>query len=236
MKLKADDDSFITVKTYYCNDAPETIVSPTDVCLSAHNNFTAWEQYSDTSTGLGHLKFYTRTGLGTAKLTLAMINGLWYTKQNMNEIENWTSTPTIRKMTIKAEYELWHQYLGHAGEKVMANIHKCVDGVPELSPSKHPFRKCECCMKGKIKSAPKLKTTNTTTTMRGQQFHMDFGFVRGSAFKTTNDKGQIITSRDGYNSYITIQDTLGCSCHLLNTLLSKLWTNFLTGMELEVVL
>lgn len=157
MKLKVMDDSFITVKTYFCNDAPETIVSPTDVCVSTHNHFTAWEQYSDTTTGSGHLKFYSKTGLGTATLNLSMINGLWYTKQNINEIKNWSSTPTIRRMTIKAEYELWHQRLGRAGEKVMANLHKCVDGVPELSPTKHPFRKCTCCMKGKIKAATKIK-------------------------------------------------------------------------------
>lgn len=109
-------------------------------------------------------------------------------------------------MSITAEYELWHQRLGHAGDKVMANIHKCVDGVPNLQPHKHPFHKCQCCMKGKIKAAPKNKSTATKTTRRGQQFHMDFGFVRGSAFKAKNDKGQIITSRDGYNSCLIIVD------------------------------
>jgi len=36
---------------------------------------------------------------------------------------------------------------------------------------------------------------------------MDFGFVRGSDFKTKNEEGRIITSRDGFNSYLIIVDS-----------------------------
>ena len=35
---------------------------------------------------------------------------------------------------------------------------------------------------------------------------MDFGFVRGSEYKSVNDKGKIVTSRDGYNSHLIIVD------------------------------
>ena len=125
----------------------------------------------------------------------------------MDDIQNWfNTTPQIRALSQKAEYELWHQRLGHAGEKAMANIHKCVDGVPDLNPHEHPLHKCKYCMKGKVKAAPKNNTTSTKTTMRGQQFHMDFGFVRGSEFRSKNEKGQIITSRDGYNSCLILVD------------------------------
>ena len=40
----------------------------------------------------------------------------------------------------------------------------------------------------------------------GQMFHMDFGFVRGTDFKENNKDGRIVTSRDGYNSYLIIID------------------------------
>ena len=42
-------------------------------------------------------------------------------------------------------------------------------------------------------------------TLPGQHFHMDYGFVRGSDFKETQN-GQTITSIDGFNSYLLIID------------------------------
>ena len=42
-------------------------------------------------------------------------------------------------------------------------------------------------------------------TLPGQHFHMDFGFVRGSGFKETQDR-QTITSNDGFKSYLLIMD------------------------------
>ena len=210
LKLRCVDDTYIWARTYFCPDVTETIVSPTDITLSHKNNFTAWSQFSDVITGTGNLTFYTKSGLGQAKLSLFMTNGLWYSTQHVNNIQPTPSTtifPTIRNISAKAEYELWHQRLGHAGEKVLQNIHKCVDGIPNLHAHKHNFHKCECCMRGKVKSARKNKSTHIVTTARGQMYHMDFGFVRGSAYKSINDKGKIVTSRDGYNSYLIIVDS-----------------------------
>ena len=80
-------------------------------------------------------------------------------------------------MAKGAEHELCHQRLCHAGEKVMATVHKCADGVPDLQNDRHYMYSYKCCMKGKVRAAVKKKSTTTTTTARGQQFHMDFGFV-----------------------------------------------------------
>ena len=208
MKLLCEDRSYIWARTYFCPDVPETIVSPTDITMSRQNNFTAWSQYCNVVTANGHLNFYTISGIGKACMPIFMRNGLWYSKQTIDDIENWTeqNKPTLRNLTAQAEYELWHQRLGHPGEKIMNSIHVCVDGVPNLYAHKHKFHKCESCMRAKVTAAVKQKTTNLTVNQRGEMFHMDFGFVRGSSYKTTDQKGKIITSRDGYNSYLIIVD------------------------------
>jgi len=35
---------------------------------------------------------------------------------------------------------------------------------------------------------------------------MDMGFVRGSKYRTKDEDGQMVTSLDGYNSYLLIID------------------------------
>ena len=40
----------------------------------------------------------------------------------------------------------------------------------------------------------------------GQHLHMDFSFFRGSAFKDNDDQGHLITSIDGFRSYLIIFD------------------------------
>ena len=209
IKIECDDDSYIWAKTMYCPQSPETIISPNDIAMSSQNNFTAWSQYSDVVTGLGHITFYTKSGLGTATLPLHMKNGLWYNSQKLADLQDYSRSrrrSIIRHLNATAEYELWHQRLGHAGEKAMSVIHNCVDGVPSLYSHRNKFHKCECCMRGKVTSAAKRKYTNVKTSKRGEIFHMDFGFVRGSEYKSVNDKGKIVTSRDGYNSYLIIVD------------------------------
>lgn len=158
-------------------------------------------------TGLGHIDFTSTTGINKARIPLIMINGLWYTRQNTSvKTINHIHKSIIRRLTQRAEYELWHQRLGHAGQTVMQNLHKCVDGVINLGQQRHQFHKCDTCMRTKMKAAPKRKHVDTIITKRGQQSHMDYGFVRGSDFKEVNEKGSIVTSRDGYNSYLIIVD------------------------------
>lgn len=40
----------------------------------------------------------------------------------------------------------------------------------------------------------------------GERFHMDMGFVRGTKYKMKDEDGRIVTSLDGYNSYLLIID------------------------------
>lgn len=210
LQLMCDDDTSIWARAYYSPSAPETIVSPTDIALSPSNNFTGWNKHCDVYKGEGILSFFSTSGLEQAKIHLVMQNGLWYSIQHMEDITHKPfdhTGPIIRRMAAGVEHELWHQRLGHAGDKVMTTIHKFVDGIPDLQRGRNYLYKCKCCMKSKVKAAVKNKTTHTVTTGRGQQFHMDFGFVRGTGFSTTDEKGKIVTSRDGYNSYLIIVDS-----------------------------
>ena len=49
-----------------------------------------------------------------------------------------------------------------------------------------------------------LHDNDTITGGSGQHFHMDFGFVRGSAYKVKNETEPTITIIDGFNSYLVI--------------------------------
>ena len=40
----------------------------------------------------------------------------------------------------------------------------------------------------------------------GQHFHMDFNFVRGSGYRLNTYDNKTVTSIDGYNSYLIIDD------------------------------
>ncbi len=40
----------------------------------------------------------------------------------------------------------------------------------------------------------------------GSHFHMDMGFVRGMQFSYKDEDGRLVTSLDGYNSYLLIVD------------------------------
>jgi hypothetical protein len=112
---------------------------------------------------------------------------------------------------------------------VLSNIHKHVEGVPKLVPP--PLFRCDTCLRTKatkraITAAEvhaKLKqsdmpsddpytqpnpeaATNPETMDAGAHFHMDMGFVRGMKFSSRDEDGRLITSLDGYNSYILIID------------------------------
>lgn len=207
MKIRCNDDSYLWVQTYYNKDAPETIVSPNNIVMASTNTYSIWTKYCNVKTGTGHISLLSESGLDHATIDIAMSNGLWYTHQCETYFQSLPpSTPIIRKMHAGAEFELWHQRLGHAGDKALANVHKCADGIPNLPPNRQYFYKCECCMRGKVIAAVKNKHTTSTAKRRGEQFHMDFGFVRGSSYKSTNEKGKLVTSKDGYNSYLLIVD------------------------------
>ena len=113
----------------------------------------------------------------------------------------------------------------------MQSLHHHVDGVPRLKP--HPLFRCETCLKVKatkravtasaVQHALKIPIADPTTEpgnasslaeplreekpcRPGEQFRMDMGFVRGTQFSYRDKDGTLVTSLDGYNSYLLIVD------------------------------
>ena len=159
---------------------------------------------------------------------MTMSNNLWYhtiqvTKPPLTTmVAEQRKNALIRSMSNRASYELWHNRLGHPSQHIMENIHKYVDGVPRLSHN--DLWKCSSCSQGKLRKTPIGKPTKPPqsflqpkpppqppppqpqTLYPGQGLHMDYGFVRGSAWKTKDADGKTITSLDGYRSYLLIVD------------------------------
>ena len=115
--------------------------------------------------------------------------------------------PIIHALSGEASHELWHQRLGHPGSKATENIAKCVEGVPQFHKGRNHFYACGSCTKAKMQRLPKHTLPPSPITKFGQRFHVDFGFVRGSDFRTTDGLGRIVTSINGYNSYLVIIDS-----------------------------
>ena len=168
------------------------------------------------------------------RFPLTASNGLWFYHNEATLDYNPTSNnvnyqPIIQRLTSTGLYELHHARLGHAGTTVLSNIHKHVEGVPKLVPP--PLFRCDTCLRTKATKRAitgaevhaKLKqsdmpsddpytqqnpeaATNPETMDAGAHFHMDIGFVRGTKFSSRDEDGRLITSLDGYNSYILIID------------------------------
>ena len=211
LDLVCDDGAILSTVVYYTQDIQGTIISPTDLIMNNAEHFDVWEKHCDVKRGTGTLMFISRSGFPPASLSLTMINGLWFSQHTI------TSAPSscksdkhgvVRTLTAEATYQLWHQRLAHPGQKVLEYLHHCVNGVPDLKSKRHQFFTCTCCDKAKIRKKNRnLLPSPDKTTSRGQRFHMDFGFVRGETQSKKNKAlTRMITSIDGYNSYLIIVD------------------------------
>ncbi|GFH45233.1 hypothetical protein CTEN210_01707 [Chaetoceros tenuissimus] len=132
-----------------------------------------------------------------------------------------TSIDNIHKQrkSLKNNYlwELYHQRLGHPSDETMENLHKYYDDAPKVSKPNYAW-KCDACHQAKFqkrrikrdKSVEPLQSPKPTTKIKhptpGHGLHMDFGFVRGSKWKDKDEKGRLITSKDGCRAYLLVVD------------------------------
>lgn len=118
----------------------------------------------------------------------------------------------VNSLNTNAQYQLWHQRLGHASDKIMQEATKNCIGIPKLV--KPQFFECSTCMSSKFRKkhiglAKKVQSAATKTKELfevGQHLHIDFGFMRGSDYSKKDDEGKLMTSIDGFRSYCLIID------------------------------
>jgi deoxyuridine 5'-triphosphate nucleotidohydrolase len=232
---RAPNGTSILVRCYYSQAAADTIVSPTDIVLNHLARFKAWTQHSDLSSGTGHIEFHgATTSDPSLRFPLTAVNGLWYYYPDVSDYNPNTECvqyqSIVNRLSAPGQYELYHARLGHPGTTVMTSLHKHADGIPKLTVP--PLFRCEACMRTKATKRavtaaahgqtcrpsavtddvmiPDDTTDSFTpdepTVLPGAYFHMDMGFVRGSQFSYEDEEGRIVTSLDGYNSYLIIVD------------------------------
>jgi transposase InsO family protein len=219
---QSDAGEVLHVKCYFCPEVAETIVSPTDIVNNHINDLKAWGQHCDLDTGTGWIRLYPRVDtLPPIIYTLHKSNNLWYHvgTSTSQDYEPPHPQPRISHLTAPAQYKLWHQRLGHPGERVMSIVHLHIDQIPPLRGT--AFYKCSSCAHAILPrrhhtsssathkpahETPIMPTADPDTTQCGQHFSIDFGFMKGSGYSTTDKDGYTITSIDGYRAYLIIVD------------------------------
>lgn len=190
--------------------------------LGNQSKFRGLTINADTIHRTGNIRFINIDGICHAEYPIHLHNGLWYHHdEEIIEKEQQRMTKDVvkailNKLSVEATYELWHQRLGHPGETIMNEIHQHVKGITKLQGNAfYRYLSCLLAKMGRFASSPPpqcpiaTKPSSTTTTKRtlakGDQLAVDFGFMRGE-FTDKDQRGRIITSIDGYNSYAIIID------------------------------
>jgi hypothetical protein len=153
-----------------------------------------------------------------------------------NSIGTQALIPTMRRINNATMYELVHARLGHPGTRVMTALHKHVEGIPKLTiPPLYRCGTCVLVNATKraithqevtrihtytknMEGAAHTENTENDTSadhteakhddsaQPGQRFHMDMGFMRGTMYAQRDIDRNLVTSIDGYNSYLLIVD------------------------------
>jgi len=109
---------------YFCAEAKDKVVSPTDTVTSHLDKFDSWQQTNNVKEGYGTIRFYSESGISNTIVQLEMVNKLWYITQeaysHIHHAETTTADTQIHDAVINRSkayesYELWHHRLGHPG-------------------------------------------------------------------------------------------------------------------------
>lgn len=198
------------------------IISPTSIMLHHFTKFHSWTHHADMTSNQGYIQFSNKETYQSITYPLVCLNGLWFSSNYdhtdiQSECIKSNYTPLTRRLSSSGTYELIHARMGHLGEKAMCTLHLHADGIPKLQ--KPTYFKCLTCMLSKsykqpipaqtgVKTGHGTRTTlaSDTRDTPGCHFHMDMGFICGSKYSHKREDGHLVTSLDGYNSYLLIID------------------------------
>jgi len=138
----------VLIKCYYSKNAPETIVSPSNIVLGHLSTYHSWTQNADMSTNTGYIKFVNNDTSECIEYPLVNKNNLWYyINDDMTDYYpsgELSTQPIARRIHSSNMYMLMHARLGHPGERVMQDIHNHVEGISKLH--KPSLFKCGACV------------------------------------------------------------------------------------------
>jgi hypothetical protein len=213
---RANSGEIILVRCLYCKDASGTILSPSDVNSQYSHRYGGWTMTTDLDSKTGKFSLIARDGINHLHFTSYSENNLWYHYLDQVTEEEYAklgpmTTAVVNTLSNAANYELWHNRLGHPGQSIMSIIHNHASGIPKLKRNK--FYSCSSCISAKFRKqhiGPKKTyckvATDTKPCEIGQHIHADFGFVRGSDWSKKDNDGKLVTSMDGYRSYCLMID------------------------------
>ena len=173
--FRDDTGHVIRTKVYYSTDSDGTVLSPTAITKQNKDRFDGWIQYTNNDSKAGKVVLTGRSGYSNLTFHTFGTNDLWYhdpneviiTKSTNNSTvqhDSITTTPFlhINRLSDAASYELWHQRMGHFGQRCLQTLHQHTIGVPKLRDN--AFYRCPSCMTRKLcikKPISKAKRKNT---------------------------------------------------------------------------
>ena len=81
----------------------------------------------------------------------------------------------IARLTNEQSRALWHMRLGHINDRTVSDIHKHVDGIPDL-PRSDALHKCPMCARAKLHKAGRGASTERIADHCWQHIQIDYGF------------------------------------------------------------
>ena len=210
LPFRSDNGDILLIPCLYCSEAECTLISPTAITKHYGDLYYGWNLHGDHDTNTGYLEFLNRDGINHTKYSSFKENDLWY--HYAHDTPSGTEKPIIHRLSQRAAFEVWHHRFGHANPRTVEQMYRYATGVPKLKAN--PLYKCATCLACKTKKTShsptksvKIKPPQPEEHFKpGQHLHMDFGFVRGSDWSSKSADDKLITSIDGFRSYLIVVD------------------------------
>jgi hypothetical protein len=109
----------------------------------------------------------------------------------------------IHQLNIKAQYQLWHQRLGHLQPRIITDMHHHANGIPKL-PSPSIVDNCPVCLSAKMRRANASTLESRVATQCFQGLSIDMAFVIQKSKNTNRFVDNL--GLNGETCYVLIND------------------------------
>jgi hypothetical protein len=229
LPLSLSDDTTYYQTCFYFANMVETIILPAAV-LASSDVFCSWTQEGFKDPALpGSLRFTSHDGLVLMYFPLHCREDLYYCNTDIYTVDRDPVRVLCNRTTIrrpnpkfhprnkarKIELEVWALRFGSPGEHQLDLLPSHVDGTPPRFKY-HPFCHINFKEQAYVRKQPAEKKAACIPGC-GSEFFMDFGFLWVSSDdhkQPNNALDRVVTSYDGYCTYLLIVDSLPLSLGL----------------------